>query len=1234
MDAVGPVPRVLLRDTETEAETPVVRPGSGAAKVESSGRYQLLGEIARGGMGAILKGRDTDLGRDLAIKVLLDQHRDNPELVRRFVEEAQIGGQLQHPGIVPVYELGTFADRRPFFTMKLVKGRTLAALLESRQRPSGRPAPVPGDLRAGLPDGGLRARPGGDPPRPEAVERDGRRLRRGPGDGLGTGQGPARGAATADDERSMRRGEETVIQTVRSGSDADASRAGSVLGTPAYMAPEQARGEIEWLDERADVFGLGAILCEILTGQPPYVGRDRGRSSGWPPGPSWTTPWAASTPAGATPSSWPWPATAWRRPRHRPRDAGEVAARMTAYLLGVQERLQRPSCRGSRPRPGRRGGEAAGAGRSARPRGPGPGGRGAQAVARHRGAGRRTGGRTHRHGPPVEPCRPKCPHRPVERGESPEAGGGRGRGHGPPPRPRRRSPRTAPRTWRGRTTSTGSTGPIARSRTTTSRWPRTCSTAARPSGAAGSGTSSSASATPSACSWSWATPASTPSPSAPTGSGSSRARATTSSGSPQPTRTSTCATRRPGAAGGRCMASRGACTAWPSARMGAWSRPGVVLPAARLRRDVLVWDAESGRVILSRTEPSFSAMSVAFSPDSKSLAVGYGSYSSTTLGKIKIWDVASGREIKAFPGPIGGVNEVAYHPDGKRLAVAGSGVVEIRNLATEGKIEIKGHKNWVYCVAFSHDGKWLATGGWDRTVRLWDAANGAARQSFFAHEGFVIDLAFSPDDRTLATVSEDRSVRLWEVASTRRMAAFHGHTDFVQAVAFRPFGSELASGSMDGSLRFWDLRTSRPVVVEHSAFVTRLAFRSDGLRVLTEAGGFERGEVQTKRWNPDTGEIDPPPAGKSPEDQPSWSRPSVAHEMPDSVTSPDGKLVAQVNQHNFTGVPSRSKEYSLSAVVILEAASGRVLRTLTGHSGEVSALAFSPDGRRLATASYDRTIKLWDVATGQDVFTLIGHTSGLTCLAFSPDGNQILSGSFDSTARVWNATALPAKRIAEHDIRYMRKRNTLEQSKDTAFLAASGQWERAAVAYGEAIEGDPDDHNLRYHHLIALLKVGDVRGYRRAASELLARLSEAALIDDAPRVVGHLVLAPEAIADPEKLVRLAESALSTHPEDAKPIMLNALGAALYRAGRLDESIRRLEESVRIGGGEGIPQDWAFLAMVHHGLGHHDDARRWLDKLVAWRPNEGAGFSWGDVVILILRHEAEAVVTSGLPPEHP
>src|SRR5207237_8113601 len=103
---------------------------------DRAARLRLLGEIARGGMGAVLKGRDEDLGRDLAVKVLLESHRDNPDLTRRFVEEAQIAGQLQHPGIAPVYELGAFADRRPYFTMRLIKGRTLADLLRDRGEPA------------------------------------------------------------------------------------------------------------------------------------------------------------------------------------------------------------------------------------------------------------------------------------------------------------------------------------------------------------------------------------------------------------------------------------------------------------------------------------------------------------------------------------------------------------------------------------------------------------------------------------------------------------------------------------------------------------------------------------------------------------------------------------------------------------------------------------------------------------------------------------------------------------------------------------------------------------------------------------------------------------------------------------------------------------------------------------------------------------------------------------------
>ena len=129
--------------TPAPGESRAGRPAARCRRGRQSTRYRIVGEIARGGMGAILKGRDPDLGRDVAVKVLLEHHRDDPDMVRRFVEEAQIGGQLQHPGIVPVYELGAFADRRPFFAMKLVKGRTLAAAARRPRRPRRRPPAVP-----------------------------------------------------------------------------------------------------------------------------------------------------------------------------------------------------------------------------------------------------------------------------------------------------------------------------------------------------------------------------------------------------------------------------------------------------------------------------------------------------------------------------------------------------------------------------------------------------------------------------------------------------------------------------------------------------------------------------------------------------------------------------------------------------------------------------------------------------------------------------------------------------------------------------------------------------------------------------------------------------------------------------------------------------------------------------------------------------------------------------------
>ena len=224
----------------------------------------------RNGSGA--PGPRSSLGRDLALKVLLDHHRDRADLVDRFVEEAQICGQLQHPGVVPVYELGTLADHRPFFAMKLVKGRTLAALLAERSSPADdlprflsifeavcqtmAYAHARGVIHRDLKPSNVMVGSFG-----EVQVMDWGLAKVLPKDGQPAAQTGRRRPAN-----------ETVVATLRSKGDSDLSQAGSVLGTPAYMAPEQARGEIEAIDRRADVFALGSILCEILTGRPAFSG--------------------------------------------------------------------------------------------------------------------------------------------------------------------------------------------------------------------------------------------------------------------------------------------------------------------------------------------------------------------------------------------------------------------------------------------------------------------------------------------------------------------------------------------------------------------------------------------------------------------------------------------------------------------------------------------------------------------------------------------------------------------------------------------------------------------------------------------------------------------------------------------------------------------------------------------------------------------------------------------------
>jgi serine/threonine-protein kinase len=333
--------RVLLRD-EPDSPLPIVEPVPGGDKAAGvgHGRYHVLGEIARGGMGIVLKGHDPDIGRDVAVKVLQPEHADNPAMIRRFVEEAQVGGQLQHPGILPVYELGLDAELRPYFTMRLVKGRTLAALLEERPDPStdrGRYlslfeqvcqtmayAHARGVVHRDLKPSNIMVGAFGEV---QVVD-------------WGIAKVLRQGGTAAMVQGEERHVDEPRVTTFRTTGGDEPSQAGAVIGTPSYMSPEQARGEIAELDEQADVFALGAILCEILTGQPPHVG-NRSQVLDDAAGGRLDAALARLASCGAEDELVQLARRCLEPARaDRPRHAGVVAREVAAFLASVSERAR------------------------------------------------------------------------------------------------------------------------------------------------------------------------------------------------------------------------------------------------------------------------------------------------------------------------------------------------------------------------------------------------------------------------------------------------------------------------------------------------------------------------------------------------------------------------------------------------------------------------------------------------------------------------------------------------------------------------------------------------------------------------------------------------------------------------------------------------------------------------------------------------------------------------------
>jgi WD40 repeat protein len=406
--------------------------------------------------------------------------------------------------------------------------------------------------------------------------------------------------------------------------------------------------------------------------------------------------------------------------------------------------------------------------------------------------------------------------------------------------------------------------------------------------------------------------------------------------------------------------------------------------------------------------------------DFSNLSVWQADLSSINLRHVNFSRANLAKSI--FKETFSQILSIAFSPDGKLLATGDvNHEIHIWQVADGKKLfTCRIDEGWIWSVAFSPDGRYLASSA-NRTVKLWDVQTGECLQTFNDYPDRVFSLAFSPDGYLLASGSEDRLIRVWDLRTGQLQLTLSGHTDEVRSVTFAPQryancpdGHLLASGSYDGTVRLWDISqgTCSRVLAGHADWVWSVAFSPDGSRLAS--GSSDR---TVKLWDVSSGKLLESLLGH-------------ARQIRTVAFSPDGKTLAsgsddrsirlwnhqtgeglrvlQGHQSWITSVVFSPDANLLASggedqsVRLWEMPSYRCLRTLQGHSNGVWSVAFNPQGTTLASGHQDGIIRLWESQTGKHLGGLAGHSSWVWSVAFSPDGQLLASGSEDRTVRLWN----------------------------------------------------------------------------------------------------------------------------------------------------------------------------------------------------------------------------------------